>query len=211
MKYLELTFANPAHNLACDEALLDLLESEGLDDGLLRLWQPENYFVVLGHSNRLRAEAHVQACRAQGIPILRRVSGGGTVLQGPGCLNYSLLLDIESHEVKNIRAAFRYVLNRHRRLTSELVSDEVRVEGISDLTVAGRKFSGNAQYRKSRYVLVHGTFLVSFDLSMIDRCLPLPAKQPAYRANRSHLDFVTNLNCDLDRIRSGLRDHWNAT
>ncbi|MGH7886724.1 MAG: lipoate--protein ligase family protein [Candidatus Binatia bacterium] len=211
MKYLELTFADPARNLACDEALLELFEMKHIDDGLLRLWQPESYFVVLGHSNRWRAEANVPACVAAGIPILRRVSGGGTVLQGPGCFNYSLLLDGKKHDVKNIQAGFRYVLDRHRQLFADLSSYDVRIDGISDLTVAGRKFSGNAQYRKSRYVLVHGTFLVNFNLSMIDRCLHLPAKQPAYRGNRPHLDFITNLGVDADQIRSGLQKIWLAT
>ena len=210
MKYLELTFADPASNLACDEALLELFEMEHLDDGLLRLWQPENYFVVLGHSNRLSTEANVPACVAAGIPVLRRVSGGGAVLQGPGCLNYSIFLDSQVHDVRNIETGFRYVLERHRQLISELACEEVRIAGTSDLTVAGRKFSGNAQYRKSRYVLVHGTFLLELDLSVIDGCLHLPTKQPGYRRNRPHLDFVTNLGLDGDRIRSGLRDRWRA-
>jgi len=211
MKYLELTFADPARNLACDEALLEMFEMEHIDDGLLRLWQPEIYFVVLGHSNRLRAEANVPACVAAGIPILRRVSGGGAVLQGPGGLNYSLLLDGKTHDVRNIEAGFRYVLERHRQLFDQLTSHEVRIDGNSDLTVAGRKFSGNAQYRKSRYVLVHGTFLLEIDLSMIDDCLQIPSKQPDYRKNRPHLEFVTNLGLDPKRIRSGLRESWRAT
>ncbi len=211
MKYLELSFAHPARNLACDEALLDLFETEHIDDGLLRLWRPENYFVVLGHSNRLGAEANVPACVAAGIPIVRRVSGGGAVLQGPGCLNYSLLLDSMTHDVRNIEAGFRYVLERHRQFLGALTSDDICRAGISDLTVAGRKFSGNAQYRKSRYVLVHGTFLLKFDLSMIDRCLHVPAKQPKYRENRPHLDFVANLDVDPNRIGSGLRESWRAT
>jgi len=210
MKYLELTFADPADNLACDEALLDLFEKEHPDDGLLRLWQPERYFVVLGHSNRLRSEANLPACVAAGIPVLRRVSGGGAVLQGPGCLNYSLFLDGRTHDVRNIQAGFCYVLERHRQLLGELTSEEVRISGISDLTLAGRKFSGNAQYRKSHYILVHGTFLFKFDLSMIDDSLRLPAKQPAYRKNRPHVDFVTNLAVDPARIRAGLREIWSA-
>ena len=210
MKYLELTFAEPERNLACDEALLELFETERIDDGLLRLWQPQNYFVVLGHSNRLRAEANSEACRAAGIPILRRMSGGGAVVQGPGCLNYSLLLDNEAHDIRNIQATFRYVLNRHRCFLGDMLFDDVRIEGVSDLALGGRKFSGNAQYRKAHYVLVHGTLLVDFDLLMIDRFLRLPEKQPQYRANRPHLEFVTNLGLDPDRIRDGLRELWRA-
>lgn len=210
MKYLELTFADPARNLACDEALLDLFETEHIDDGVLRLWQPENYFVVLGHSNRLRAEANFPACVAHGIPILRRVSGGGAVLQGPGCLNYSLVLDGQAHEIKNIATAFHYVLERHRHLIETLTGREVRIGGVSDLAVGGRKVSGNAQYRKSRYVLVHGTFLLNFELAAIERCLLLPPKQPEYRDNRPHLEFVANLELSARQLLGGLRKIWQA-
>lgn len=210
MKYLDLTFAQPARNLACDEALLNLFEAQRPDDGLLRLWQPENYFIVLGHSNHLAAEVAASACGADAVPILRRVSGGGTVLQGPGCLNYSLILDCEMSELRNIEATFRYVLNRHRKLIAALTGLNVAVEGISDLTVSGRKFSGNAQYRKARYALVHGTFLLNFDLVQIERYLRMPMKQPDYRQNRPHSDFVTNLRIDVDRMCEGLRDEWQA-
>ena len=213
MKYLDLTFADPARNLACDEALLEACEHESnqfIDGGLLRVWQPENYCVVLGHSNRVAAEANVSACAAAKIPILRRASGGGTVVLGPGCLNYSLFLDCRAHELRNIAVAFHYVLERHRHLIEALTGREIRIGGVSDLTIDGHKFSGNAQYRKSRYVLVHGTFLLNFELAVMERCLFLPPKQPEYRDNRSHLEFVANLELAARQLLSGLREVWRA-
>jgi lipoate-protein ligase A len=210
MKYLDLTFANPATNLACDEALLELYESEKNDDALLRVWEPHNHFVVLGHSNQLHSEVNISACQRDQVSILRRVSGGGTVMQGPGCLNYCLILSTQALGLRSIGAAFRYVLERHCRLIGKLAAVQARIEGFSDLTIAGRKFSGNAQYRKARYVLVHGTFLLNFDFSMIDRFLRMPAKQPAYRQHRSHLEFMINLNVQSAQVRDCLREGWNA-
>jgi lipoate-protein ligase A len=210
MKYLDLTFAEPARNLACDEALLEACENESADGGLLRVWQPKNYFVVLGYSNRVAAEANAAACAAAKIPILRRASGGGAVVLGPGCFNYSLVLDSQAHEIKNIAMAFHYVLERHRHLIETLTGREVCIGGVSDLTVGVRKFSGNAQYRKSRYVLVHGTFLLNFELAAIERCLLLPPKQPEYRDHRPHLEFVTNLDLAARQLISGLREIWQA-
>jgi lipoate-protein ligase A len=210
MKYLELTFSDPAQNLACDEALLEWYEAHKIDDGLLRIWQPQNHFVVLGHSNCMNTEANVAVCAAEAIPIMRRISGGGTVLQGPGCLNYSLVLDCDAHRLRNLAATFRYVLERHQKLLSSLAGAEICVDGISDLTLAGRKFSGNAQYRKARYALVHGTFLLNFDLLLLDRCLRFPSRQPDYRKNRAHLEFVTNFQIDASRLRAGLREVWQA-
>src|SRR5688572_6131078 len=94
MRWLDLTFPTPAENLACDEALLDLCEA-GFADEVLRFWESPTHFVVVGYGNKVDSEVEVAACRADGIPILRRCTGGGTVLQGPGCLNYSLVLRIE--------------------------------------------------------------------------------------------------------------------
>jgi lipoate-protein ligase A len=208
MKFLELTFAEPAANLACDEALLETAEAGTPHAECMRIWQATNHFVVLGHSNRTAAHVNLAACREDQIPILRRISGGGTVVQGPGCLNYSLIL--ENGERRNIADTFRYVLERHCCVTEDLLGKAARFEGISDLTIDGRKFSGNAQYRKARFVLVHGTFLLNFDLQMIERLLPVPTKQPAYRANRSHGMFVANLHLDSRQFVDALKRVWAA-
>ena len=113
MKYIELTFADPASNLACDEALLELCEKNE-EDGLLRIWEPERYFVVSGYSNKIASEVKVAACQAKGVPLFRRFSGGGTVLQGPGCLNYSLAVNNERLGIPaDLTASYRFVLDRH--------------------------------------------------------------------------------------------------
>jgi len=210
MKYLDLTLADPAANLACDEALLELFESGQITGACLRVWEPQNCFVVLGHANRLGSEVDLEACKKDRVLVLRRVSGGGAVLQGPGCLNYSLFLDTRKPGLGNIGATFRYVLRRHARMFKALCGTPTRIEGTSDLTAAGRKFSGNAQYRKSRFALVHGTFLLDFDLSLVESYLMVPTKQPDYRRNRSHLEFITNLAVDSARVRRGLRNIWRA-
>jgi lipoate-protein ligase A len=208
MKFLELTFDQPAANLACDEALLEMMEAEVSRDGCLRVWEANRYFVVLGHSDGLRSNVNVAACLDQSVPIVRRMSGGGTVVQGPGCLNYSLIIRNDPPGLKSIGDTFEYVLERHRAVVEKICGGPVRLEGISDLTLDGLKFSGNAQYRKSRAVLVHGTFLLHFDLTLMATLLPLPARQPAYRRRRSHLEFLTNLQADSSRLRELLKDVW---
>src|SRR5262245_44929423 len=93
MKYFDFTCPSPVENLACDEALLDLCERGG-EGEILRFWEPQTPLVVLGYANQAAREVNLEACRAAGTPVLRRCSGGGTVLQGPGCVNYSLVLEI---------------------------------------------------------------------------------------------------------------------
>ena len=224
MTFLDLTFPTPAENLACDEALLDWCEENG-GDGLLRFWASDNYFVVVGYGNQVETEVDVVACEAAGIPILRRCSGGGTILQGPGCLNYSLILPIEEGgPLASITAANRFIMERNQ----EAIEAEIRrqrpdarieVRGCTDMTVAPRpashdpflKFSGNAQRRKKHFLLFHGTFLLNFDLGLIARLLRMPSKEPDYREGRSHANFLTNLNLPADAVKRSLREVWGAT
>jgi lipoate---protein ligase len=209
--HLDHTFISPAHNLACDESLLDLCE-EGLVGEVLRFWEPTGYFVVLGSSNKVSDETHQEVCAADSVPIFRRHSGGGTVLQGSGCLNYSLVLQITPEgPTRNITDTTNYIMQRHAEALSILLGEQVEMKGSSDLTLAGRKFSGNAQRRKLKALLFHGTFLLDFDLQMIEKYLKIPLKQPQYRGQRRHLDFVRNISVNASTVERELRGIWNAT
>jgi lipoate-protein ligase A len=207
MKYLGLSFADPRRNLACDEALGDNFEAA--DGGeVLRLWEPADYFAVVGYSNRVKAEVNVAACEQRGIPILRRFSGGGAVLQGPGCLNYTLVLRNERPgPFGDIGQSYHRVLDRHRELFGKLTSERVEIQGISDLAIAG----GNGNLTpKQRYTVFHGTFLLNFDLSLIGACLPMPSRRPAYRQDRAHESFLKNLRTDPAQVRRALKESWHA-
>ena len=209
MLLLNHSFQTPAENLACDEALLDLCESQG-DFEILRLWQPAQPFVVLGYSNAVATEVNARACRKRAIPILRRLSGGGAVLQEPGCLNFSLILRITAGATETISGTTRWVLERHKQLFEPLARAPVSIEGTGDLAIAKRKFSGHAQRRKKRFVLFHGSILLNADLKLMEAVLPLPARRPAYRKSRSHSDFLANLNLPAGIVSAALQKSWGA-
>jgi lipoate-protein ligase A len=242
MRLLDLTLATPAENLACDEALLDFFEEKG-GRGALRFWEPKNYFVVVGYANRVEHEVNVAACEAAGIPILRRCSGGGTVVQGPGCLNYSLIAPIEENSpLQGITSANRFIMEQNRAAVEKLLArssrrDEalikkqetvqrlvtsaaaIEIRGHTDLALDPRpstldpalKFSGNAQRRKKNFLLFHGTFLLEFDIQVIERFLRMPSKEPDYRQGRSHGTFLTNLDFPAEMVKTALREAWNAS
>ena len=223
MKTLDCTLPSPAQNLACDEALLDLCEA-GFDHDILRFWEPREHFVVLGYSSRIRAEVELSRCRAGRIAILRRCSGGGTVLQGPGCLNFSLILRLDASTrpaglpaglkgpelLTTISGTTRFVMETHRTALEPVIGGAVAVAGFSDLARNGLKFSGNAQRRKRRAALVHGTFLLGLDLRLIEEVLPLPERQPPYRGNRPHREFLANLRVPAGAIKQVLAAAWRA-
>src|SRR6266566_3649960 len=151
MKYCDLTLAPPAENLACDEALLQLAEEDGKMGEVLRVWEPMQYFVVVGYANRVGTEVNLPFCQRHTIPVLRRCTGGGTVLQGPGCLNYSLILPIAgSGPLRSIPATNDFILKRHQSALAALLRAPVEIRGHTDLAIGGLKFSGNAQRRKKR-------------------------------------------------------------
>ena len=208
MKILDLTFPTPDQNLACDATLLDQCEQNGAEEAL-RFWAPENYFVVLGYSNKPEEEAHLHFCEKNKIPVLRRISGGGTILQGPGCLNYSLILKIKNHAgLESVTSTNRFVMQKHAKALSGLLKQAVEVSGHTDLTLNRLKFSGNAQRRKRNAVLFHGTFLLQFDMTLIEKTLKIPPKQPAYRNNRPHREFLMNLDMPQEMIKKTLEGIW---
>lgn len=211
MRMFDLSFRTPAENLACDEALLEWCE---LNCGpeVLRFWEASQPFVVLGYGKKVAEEIDSEACRVAGVPILRRCTGGGTVVQGPGCLSYALVLDMrDCPALAGVTEANAFIMERNRAALGTLLRGEVAVKGITDLTWNGLKFSGNAQRRKKRYLLFHGTVLLDFDLSLMGRLLRHPVQQPAYRSQRAHREFVTNSRLAAEAVKAALVTAWHAT
>jgi lipoate-protein ligase A len=210
MKYLDRTLDSAQENLACDEALLDGCEA-GYPDEILRFWEPRQHFVVLGYSNKVSTEVNLDSCKAHDVPVLRRCSGGGTVLQGPGCLNYALILRIrKGSATANITEANAFIMNRNRNALNGLLGGQVLIQGHTDLTLQGVKFSGNSQRRRRKFLLFHGSFLLGLDLALLEQVLRLPSKEPSYRRNRAHKEFLTNLPLMADAVKEAMKTVWSA-
>ncbi len=210
MKYIDLSLPDPANNLALDEALLSVCETLG--DSVLRVWESKTHFAVLGYSNRAALELDVSACALNRVPIFRRCTGGGAVIQGPGCLNYALVYNAADQPdgFNEFAVSYDFVLRPHQSLFEVILERPVEIRGTSDLAIDGCKFSGNAQYRRRGTVLFQGSFLLNLDISVASKCLRMPSKQPAYRANRPHQSFMKNLLLDSDRVKQALRNTWRA-
>lgn len=207
---IDVTLPTPEENLACDEALLEACEA-GTGEEVLRFWEPPQYFVVVGYANHVAAEANLAFCRQQSIPVLRRCTGGGTVLQGPGCLNYSLLLRLDGmHAFRNISTTNDFIMGRHRDALTALLRARVKQQGHTDLAIGGLKFSGNAQRRSKNFLLFHGCFLLHLDIDLVEKALNRPSRQPEYRLNRSHTDFLMNLKVPGHVLKSTLMKTWEA-
>jgi lipoate---protein ligase len=207
--WLDLTLPTAAANLALDEALL-LEAEEGVAGEVLRFWEWPEPAVVLGAGRQIAADVDESACAADGVPVLRRASGGGTVLLARGCLLFSLILAYDrAAALRDVNSSYRYILGRMAAALHP-IAEHLKHVGTSDLAVGGLKVSGNAQQRKRRYFLHHGSILYSFDHSLMTRYLRMPERQPAYRENRSHEAFVTNLPADRETLKRLISTEWAA-
>ena len=210
MWFLDLTLETPAANLALDEALLEDAELDESPREVLRVWESASPMVVLGRSSQIQNEVRIDRCREMGIPIVRRASGGATILTGPGCLMYAVVLSYQLRpQLRMLDVAHRTVMETHQAAISSL-GIGCKIQGICDLTLNGKKFSGNSLRCRRSHLIYHGTLLYDFELTMIEQCLGDPIRKPEYRQSRSHLDFLTCLPVGRESLIKALRDVWWA-
>ncbi|MFM9197879.1 MAG: biotin/lipoate A/B protein ligase family protein [Planctomycetia bacterium] len=225
--WLDVTLSTVEENLALDEALLELAHDGLATATCVRTWMAAEPTIVLGSSSRVDEEIDLAACAAAGVRVVRRPSGGATVVLGPGCLMWSVIA-AHPEGVPPIEAIHAAMLEPLAAALNEEISAadlaadcgggrRVARRGTSDLAVrtganaAERKVSGNALRVRRHGVLYHGTLLDSFDLGLVGRVLRHPPREPDYRSRRSHGDFLTNLGLGRERIERIVRAAFNAT
>lgn len=209
-------------NLALDEALLEAAHEGRLEGQVVRTWMATAPTVVLGSSSRVAAEVDPEACAAAGVRLVRRPSGGLTVVLGPGCLMWSVIVphpagapaierihaDMLSPLRDELHAAVANAgLAVDRRGSSDLV---LRTTGAED-DASARKFSGNALRVRRHGVLYHGTLLDAFDIGLISRVLRHPPREPDYRGRRPHGEFLVNLGLGRPALEAIVRRSFGAT
>jgi len=196
-------------DLALDEALL--IEADERDGpAVLRFWEPRHYAVVMGASRSITDDVFVAACRADGVPILRRSSGGGTVVVGPGALNVAVILpETEAPGLWAVDLAHRYVLERLAESIRK-AGAAVGIEGQGDLVLGGWKCGGSAQRRLRHWFMVHCSILYAMPIERIARYLAVPQRQPDYRQSRGHEDFLSNLPMPRKILVEAIRAAWSA-
>jgi lipoate---protein ligase len=162
-------------------------------DGRARgeIYRPDHVAVVLGRGGDPARELSPAAIAADGVPVYRRPGGGGAVVLDPGNLVVALALPLPG--LGGIPAAFRLASDLVIAALADCGVPGVAQRGISDLAVGDRKLGGSCLRRERGLAHYATTLLVDPDLTLMDRYLPLPPREPDYRAGRAHRDFVTSL------------------
>jgi lipoate-protein ligase A len=196
---------DPHANVALDAELFRAVDATGVGE-TLRVWESQQTAVIVGSLGSISRDIHKDACLADGVPIIRRLSGGGAVVVARGCLNYSLVLSLDARpELSHVTQSYQLILGR---IVDALKVPGLSIQGLSDLAIERRKVSGSAQRRGRRALLHHGTFLYAFDIHSLERYLKEPERQPAYRAGRRHAAFVANAPLDPQAIAAALIRAW---
>lgn len=212
MRFLTYTAPTSPEDLALEEAIQLGIEA-GSSPPTWRVWQMRSAAVVLGTGQEHAREVQLEAARAGPVAVLRRHSGGGAVLNGPGVLSYSAFYPfVQLPGSQTITGAMEAALAPVQRALKRL-GVTVSFAGLSDfaVTIAGgelRKLAGHAQARKRVSVLVHGTLLADPDWAALAKLLRFPTRSPDYRAGREHRAFLTSLK-ELG-APSGLADFAQA-
>lgn len=177
----------PVDAVRLEERLLAEVQSGGVP-AIARVWR-NGWCAVLGKNNKEEEWINAGALEADGVPVIRRDSGGGAVIHHPGNLNFTFIMarDLASGIMSPTSAIPYFIAIAARAMSFLDVSAQHR--GVSDLFVDGYKVGGNAQRIKSRAILHHGTVLMKSELERMERYLKIPPNRPGV----PHRGFVAGL------------------
>ncbi|AHK63771.1 Octanoyltransferase LipM [Chlamydia avium] len=143
--------------------------------------------VVLGISRSVKEDLYLSALRSDNIPIIRRYSGGGTVFIDKNSLLVTWIINSSEPMMSSQELmSWTYTIYAPIFPTTFAINE-------NDYTLGNKKVAGNAQYIQRFRWVHHSSFLWDMDIEKIARYLPIPQKQPSYRKQRKHQDFLTTI------------------
>ncbi len=185
MKLILSPSTDPAFNLALEQYVFDHMDRS---QEYFMLWQNENT-VVIGKNQNTFAEVHHKVAREKQISIVRRLSGGGAVYHDLGNLNFTFILD-----AKNTTELDLHLFCQPITELLQSLGVPAEINGRNDITIEGKKFSGNAQYIKQGRIMHHGTLMFQSDLSVVSDVLNVSSDKFRTKATKSVRSRITNIS-----------------
>ena len=174
---------NPFYNQAFEEYVYETFR----DDDVFLLWKNTPAVVVGSYQNICR-EVHVEALRQRGIPVVRRISGGGTIYTDMGGWQFTFIQHKEAGEIE-FSQYIAPVIDALREM-----GVNAAFNGCNDLTIDGKKFSGNAQYRLGDCIVHHGSLLFDTDIEQMVASTTVDSYKITSKSIKSVRDRVTNIS-----------------
>lgn len=167
---------------------IKLLESEKQTD--FTFWIPNGKYIVLGRSDQPENAIFVEKAFQKNFNIIKRPSGGHTVILTPNTLVIAAKFSVYDHHPKQIfKRVNNFIIEQLRNLNIH----NLKERGISDIAIGEKKILGSSIYKTTKFIFYHAVLNVSENPETINDLLKHPKREPAYRAHRSHLDFVTSM------------------
>ena len=202
--FIESNSNDPRFNLALEQYVFDEMPK---DQDYFWLWQNHNTIVVGKHQNTAQ-EINQTYVKEHGITVVRRLSGGGAVYHDMGNVNFTFIADAGNMEQLNLQAFCLPVIH-----TLEQIGVKAEVSGRNDITIDGKKFSGNSQYIKKGRIMHHGTLMFDSDLSVVSQALHVSADKYESKGFKSVKSRVTNIkpyapaDMDMETFKQILKEH----
>jgi len=200
----------PYFNMATEEYLF-----KNFQDEIFMLWRNDNAIVVGKHQNTL-SEINLDYVRQKNIKVVRRLSGGGAVFHDLGNLNFTFMVNSQDSNQVDFRKYTLPILQVLQKL-----GVDAKFEGRNDLTIEGKKFSGNAVHVIRNRVLQHGTLLFKSIISDLTEALkvnPLKFQDKTVKSVRSRVTNITEhlpepieLNSFMDMLIKHISEHYPDT
>ncbi|WP_186567356.1 lipoate--protein ligase [Lawsonibacter celer] len=183
MYYIESQQLDPEWNLALEQYVFDRL---GPREDCFMLWQNDRAVIVGKHQNTVE-EVNAGYVKEHGVKVVRRLSGGGAVYHDLGNINFTFVSGYEGSSFDFASFCRPVVEALHS------IGVPAEINGRNDMTIEGKKFSGNAQYMKHGHVMHHGTLMFHSDLEAIGQALAVKTDKIESKGLKSVRSRVTNI------------------
>lgn len=190
MRYLASSSLDIRQNLAIETYLMEHAD----------LSEPILYFyinspcIIVGRYQNVLAEINQQYVQDHNIILTRRTSGGGAVYDDLGNVSFSFITKDDGDAVGNFKRFTDPVI----KALHQMGATGAAMTGRNDLTIAGKKFSGNAMHVENGRMFSHGTLMYDVDQTQIAKSLQVPADKLASKGVKSVKSRVTNLKPYFD-------------
>lgn len=183
MILINRTETDPFFNIAAEEYFL-----KNFKDDILMIWQSTPSVIIGKHQNTM-AEVNVGFAERNNIPIIRRITGGGTVYHDDGNINYSIITQSENREkLVDFHGSTEPIISFLNSMGLVAI-----FSGKNNLTIDGKKFSGNSAHVFKNRILHHGTILFDSKLETLEKAITPPKYSISDKAVKSVRATVTNL------------------